>query len=113
GDQKGWLEALGFVDFAGSTVVHSVGGWTALIMAYIVGPRMGKFDENGNPVKIRCHNLTLVFLGGFILALGWFGFNCGSTLTGDKSIAVIAFNTLMAGSFGCISSTLLSWYFSE
>ncbi|MCH8290104.1 ammonium transporter, partial [Candidatus Poribacteria bacterium] len=80
GETPGWLEARGFIDFAGSTVVHSVGGWVALAGVIVIGPRLGKFAEDGTPRKIPAHNLPLVYLGTFILFFGWFGFNCGSTL---------------------------------
>ncbi|MEX0599758.1 MAG: hypothetical protein WD205_03875, partial [Rhodothermales bacterium] len=75
----GWLEALGFIDFAGSTVVHSVGAWAALAGALVVGPRVGKYDEHGKPRHIAGHSLPLAALGVFILWFGWFGFNAGST----------------------------------
>ena len=71
----GWLAQLGFHDFAGSTLVHSVGGWAALMGAAILGPRIGKFTEDGKPVAIPGHNITLGALGVFILWFGWFGFN--------------------------------------
>ncbi|MEL0010576.1 MAG: ammonium transporter, partial [Bacteroidota bacterium] len=74
----GWLEGLGFIDFAGSTVVHSVGGWAALAGALVVGPRTGKYID-GKPQLIKGHSMPLAALGVFILWLGWFGFNAGST----------------------------------
>lgn len=98
--QAGWLEALGFVDFAGSTVVHSVGGWVALAAVIVIGPRIGRFDENGNPQTILPHSLTLTCLGTFLLFLGWFGFNCGSTLKATPQIAEIAMHTLISASAG-------------
>lgn len=112
-DQQGWLEAIGFKDFAGSTVVHSVGGWVALAGVIVVGPRIGKFDKNGIPRRISPHNMTLAYLGTFILFFGWFGFNAGSTLEVSTDIAGIAVNTLIAACFGGISCSALSWYFSE
>ncbi|MFW6241179.1 MAG: ammonium transporter, partial [Thermodesulfobacteriota bacterium] len=77
----GWLEGLGFIDFAGSTVVHSVGGWAALAGAIVLGPRMGKYAKDGSIRPILGHNIPLAALGVFILWMGWFGFNAGSTPT--------------------------------
>ena len=76
----GWLADKGFGDFAGSTVVHSVGGWAALVGAMMLGPRLGKWDKDGNIRPIPGHNISMVTLGGLILWLGWFGFNGGSEL---------------------------------
>ena len=77
----GWASELGFYDFAGSTLVHSVGGWGALIIIYFLGARKGKFDKDGNPVAIPGSNLPLSAAGVLILWLGWFGFNGGSVLS--------------------------------
>ena len=107
--QAGWLETMGFKDFAGSTVVHSIGGWVALAGVIIIGPRTGKYDRHGNARKIQPHNMTLAYLGTFILFFGWFGFNCGSTLAAVPQIADIALNTMLAGCFGCLSASALSW----
>lgn len=106
---SGWLENLGFIDFAGSTVVHSVGGWAALAGALVVGPRVGKYDEQGNPVHIPGHSLPFAALGVFILWFGWFGFNAGSTTVGDSSIALIAMNTFLAAGAGATFSMILTW----
>jgi len=101
----GWLGSRGFFDFAGSTVVHSCGGWLSLIGAFILGPRIGKFDVSGKPKAIPGHNLVLVTLGVFILWLGWFGFNPGSTMSADAGlIAKITVNTNAAAAIGCIAS---------
>jgi Amt family ammonium transporter len=102
----GWLATKwNFFDFAGSTVVHSVGGWLSLIGAFILGPRIGKFDANGNPKAIPGHNLVLVCLGVFILWLGWFGFNPGSTMSADPNlIASVTINTNAAAAIGCIAA---------
>ncbi len=105
----GWLEGLGFIDFAGSTVVHSVGGWAALAGAIVLGPRIGKYGKNGAIKPILGHNLPLAALGVFILWLGWFGFNPGSTTTADTSIAMIFVNTNLAAAAGAISAMLVSW----
>ena len=107
--QPGWLEAMGFKDFAGSTVVHSIGGWMALVGIIIVGPRLGKFDENGKPRKIPPYSIPDAILGTFILFFGWFGFNCGSTLHATPEIAGIALNTVLSACFGCFVATALSW----
>ena len=77
----GWLSDLGFLDFAGDTVVHSVGGWAALSGALILGPRIGKYGKDGKPRAIPGHNMSLAVIGLFVLWLGWFGFNPGSTMS--------------------------------
>ena len=104
----GWLEGLGFIDFAGSTVVHSVGGWAALAGALVVGPRTGKYID-GKPQLIKGHSMPLAALGVFILWLGWFGFNAGSTTTGDTSIALIALNTFLAAGAGATAAMFTTW----
>lgn len=106
---SGWLEGLGFIDFAGSTVVHSVGGWAALAGAMVLGPRIGKYTKDGKIRPILGHNIPLAALGVFILWLGWFGFNPGSTTTADKSIAMIFVNTNLAAATGCVVAMLVSW----
>ncbi|NPU95451.1 MAG: ammonium transporter [Gammaproteobacteria bacterium] len=105
---KGWLAELGFIDFAGSTVVHSVGAWCALAGILVVGPRLGRFDPaTGQARTIPGHNLGMVALGGFILWLGWFGFNAGSTLQANMSLGKIALNTHLAACAGAAGTTLL------
>jgi Amt family ammonium transporter len=109
----GWLSEMGFIDFAGSTVVHSVGGWAALIGAALLGPRMGKY-VNGKPKAIPGHNLVLGALGVFILWLGWFGFNPGSQLAAsgkDNAVAIahIFATTNLAAAAGALASMLVSW----
>lgn len=106
---EGWLEGLGFIDFAGSTVVHSVGGWAALAGAMVVGARAGKYDENGKPVHIPGHSLPQAALGVFILWFGWFGFNAGSTTTGNTDIALIAINTFLAAGAGATAAMFITW----
>jgi len=105
----GWLEQMGFIDFAGSTVVHSIGGWAALAGALVVGPRVGKYAEDGSPNTISGHSLPLAALGVFILWLGWFGFNAGSTNAGTPEVARIATNTLLAGGSGAIAAMTTTW----
>ncbi len=117
----GWLAQLGVnfglghghVDFAGSSVVHMQGGVIALIFAWLIGPRYGKYDKNGKLVHpIIPHNIPMVMLGTFILAFGWFGFNPGSTLAGtDLRIAVVAVNTMIAGATATMATTLYMWWF--
>lgn len=106
----GWLAEKGFIDLAGSTVVHSVGGWSALIGAYLVGPRINKFGPDKKINAIPGHNIPLGALGVFLLWFGWFGFNSGSTLSGlTPDIAHIATTTLLAGAASTISSLLYTW----
>ena len=110
GDQSGaWLANVGFLDFAGSTVVHSVGAWAALAGAIVVGPRIGKFDAQGKARPIPGHSITMAALGVFILFLGWFGFNAGSTTTADGAISRIAVNTFLAACAGAIAAMIVSW----
>jgi len=117
----GWLAMLGanfglghgHVDFAGSSVVHMQGGVIALIFCWLIGPRHGKYNKEGKLVHpIMPHNIPMVMLGTFILAFGWFGFNPGSTLAGtDLRIAVVAVNTMIAGSTAALATTLYMWWF--
>ena len=100
GGPAGWLEEKGFIDFAGSTVVHSVGGWVALAAVVIIGPRTGRFDEQGNPNPIQGHNMVFAVLGVFILVFGWFGFNGGSALVADGSVPFLWLNTMLAATSG-------------
>jgi len=109
----GWLAKLGFTDFAGSTVVHSVGGWAALVAAVMVGPRIGKYNADGTTNAIQGHSLMLGALGVFILWMGWFGFNPGSQLaiSGDNAVAVagIFITTNLAGASGALAAMFLTW----
>ena len=114
----GWLSQLGaqfglghgHVDFAGSSVVHMVGGVAALAGALVIGPRLGKYTRSGEPVAIPGHDLPMAIAGTFILAFGWFGFNPGSTLAGgDLRIAVVATNTMLAGTGGAIAAMFYVW----
>jgi Amt family ammonium transporter len=105
----GWLAKLGMFDFAGSTVVHSVGGWSALAGVIILGPRIGKFD-NGNIKAIPGHNLSLATLGTFVLWFGWFGFNPGSTMAADpNAIGHVAVTTNTAAAAAIMTATIASW----
>jgi len=107
----GWLSELGFHDFAGSTVVHSLGGWAALMGAWIIGPRIGKYTNDGKVKAIKGHSLTLGALGVFILWFGWFGFNPGSTLSGLDSTATshIFVTTNLAAAMGATIAMGVSW----
>jgi Amt family ammonium transporter len=115
----GWLSQLGTlgpkwghgaVDFAGSGVVHAMGGVAAFWGAKILGPRIGKFDKDGTPRAIPGHHLPMAILGTFILLVGWMGFNGGSTFAGtDLRLTVVITNTILASAFGCLSAMFLMW----
>ena len=115
----GWLSQLGVnfglghghVDFAGSSVVHLQGGVIALIFAWLIGPRIGKYNKDGSINPMPAHNIPMAILGTLILAFGWFGFNPGSTLSGtDLRIAVVATNTMLASATGCLAACLWMWW---
>jgi len=107
----GWLAGAGFYDFAGSTVVHSVGGWAALMGAAFLGPRLGRYQD-GQVAALPGHNMSIATLGCLILWLGWFGFNPGSTMAADpNAIAHIAITTNTAGAFGGIAATVTAWLY--
>jgi Amt family ammonium transporter len=116
----GWLAQMGYraglghgaVDFAGSGVVHLQGGMMALICAWQLGPRIGKYDQNGKPRPIIGHNIPMVVLGTVILAFGWFGFNAASSISAsDGRIGIIATNTMLASASGAIASCFYMWLF--
>ncbi len=109
----GWLANLGFLDFAGDTVVHSVGGWAALTGAIILGPRYGKYDKNGKPKAIPGHSLALAVIGLFILWLGWFGFNPGSTMSfqNPADVVHIIVTTNTAAIAAVLTATATSWLY--
>jgi Amt family ammonium transporter len=105
----GWLDAKGFYDFAGSTLVHSVGGWGALAGIIMLGPRLGKY-VNGKVKGIMGHNMPLLTIGVFLLWLGWFGFNGGSVLSADPgAVSFVLVTTSLAAAAGIIGSMLTSW----
>ena len=108
-DNGVWLAKRGFTDFAGSTVVHSIGGWLALAGAIVIGPRIGKYAKDGTPKAILGHNIPFAALGVFILWFGWFGFNPGSTNVGDGSIGRIAVTTNFAAATGTLGALIASW----
>jgi Amt family ammonium transporter len=114
----GWLSQLGtsmglghgYVDFAGSTVVHAIGGFCAMALAVVLGPRLGKYDQHGKPRAFPAHNIPFVVTGTFILLFGWMGFNPGSTLGAtDLRISVVAVNTNLAAVAGA-ASAMVFWY---
>jgi Amt family ammonium transporter len=109
---SGWLGNMGFHDFAGSTAVHSVGGWAALTGILLLGPRIGKYREDGSPKAIPGHSIPLATLGGFILWLGWFGFNPGSQLALNVNVPRIALTTGLASCTGIIGAMFTSWIVS-
>ena len=106
----GWLENLGFKDFAGSTVIHAIGGWAGLAGTMVLGPRMGKFRRDGTINPILGHNLPLAALGTLILWFGWYGFNAGNTLEGGSKIANIMINTTLSGSAAAVSGMITAWF---
>jgi Amt family ammonium transporter len=110
----GWLDALGFYDFAGSLVVHAVGGFAALAGAIVLGPRIGRFGKDGKSRAIPGHNLPIAALGVFILLIGWFGFNPGSQLAivgqgNTDAVMLIAVNTLLAAGAGGFVAMITTW----
>ncbi len=108
---SGWLAVRGFVDFAGSTVVHSVGAWAALAMALVIGARIGRFPEGGAPRNIPGSNLPVTMLGVLLLWIGWIGFNGGSTLAMNEQVPGIIANTMLAAAAGLITALFLVWSF--
>ena len=109
GSPAGWLAARGFVDFAGSSVVHSVGGWVSLAAVLVLGPRAGRFTDDGRTNRITGSSLPMAMLGALLLWLGWFGFNGGSTLAVDERVPGIVMNTTLAGSSGMMVALLAGW----
>ena len=110
----GWLDQMGFYDFAGSTLVHSVGGWAALVGAIILGPRLGKYAKDGSIKPIRGHNLPLASIGVFLLWFGWYGFNGGSVLSADPGgVSLVFVTTTLAGAAGIIGAMVASWSISK
>lgn len=108
GGRSGWLGELGFIDFAGSSVVHSVGGWVALAVLLVIGPRIGRFREDGTARKISGSSVPVAALGVLLLYMGWIGFNGGSVLEMSENVALVVANTLIAGSSGMVAPLLVS-----
>lgn len=106
----GWLKDAGFHDFAGSTLVHSVGGWGALVGAMLLGPRLGKYNESGATRPIPGHSMPLAVIGVFLLWLGWFGFNGGSVLSADPgAVSLVLVTTSLSAASGAIAAMLTAW----
>ena len=106
----GFLSKAGMFDFAGSTVVHSIGGWASLVAIIMLGPRVGKYAKDGKVQPIPGHNMTSANLGTFILWLGWFGFNPGSTMAANpEAISHVILTTNLAASSGALVATLYTW----
>jgi len=105
----GFLGGVGFSDFAGSTLVHSVGGWAALVGAAFLGPRIGKYREDGSAGALPGHNMSIAMLGCLILWIGWFGFNPGSELSASLNVPYIALTTNLAAAAGGVAATATSW----
>ncbi len=110
GDNQAWLADMGFIDFAGSTVVHSVGGWIALAGVIVLGQRIGRFDDRGKPVPIHGHSPVLATAGALLLWIGWIGFNGGSTTAGTPEFAHIISNTMLAGAFASLVTMAIGRY---
>ena len=109
GQSEGWFEKIGFMDFAGSTVVHSCGAWLALSAAILLGPRIGKYGPDGKSRAILGHSIPMASLGVFILWLGWFGFNPGSTTAATPQIGYIAMTTNLAAVAGVLATLATTW----
>ncbi|WP_114008060.1 ammonium transporter [Cohaesibacter intestini] len=104
-----FLANLGFIDFAGSTVVHATGAWVALAACLVLGAREGRFDEQGRPIRLAGHSPVLTAAGGLLLFIGWLGFNGGSTLKAGEGVAFIILNTILAGGFGAVAGHILGY----
>jgi len=106
---QGWLENLGFIDFAGSTVVHSIGGWAALAGAIVLGPRLGKYTKDGKMRPIPGHNIPNATIGVFILWFGWYGFNVGSETAADQLLPLIAVNTTLSPAMASMAALFTTY----
>ncbi|TGK11884.1 ammonium transporter [Leptospira fletcheri] len=107
--KNGWLSKIGFHDFAGSTLVHSVGGWVSLALLTVVGPRIGRFPKDSAPMQVTGSNLPMAMLGGILLWFGWMGFNGGSTLSFDGKVPGIILNTVVSSGFSMIVAMMIAW----
>ena len=109
----GWLDQRGFYDFAGSTLVHSVGGWAALVGAFVIGPRIGKYSKKGI-LPIMGHSMPLASIGVFLLWFGWYGFNGGSVLSADPGpVSFVFVTTTLSAAAGVMGAMTLSWSLSK
>lgn len=107
--QSGWLNQLGFIDFAGSTIVHSIGGWFAMAGAIVVGPRIGKYNPDGSSNQMGLHNIPLATIGTFFLWFGWFGFNGGSLLKASADIGLVITNTNLSPAAAGVSALIMNY----
>lgn len=112
-DNTPWLAGMGFIDFAGSTVVHSVGAWVGLAGIIVLGARIGRFDADGRPRELHGHSMVLSAAGALILMVGWIGFNGGSTTAGTPAFAVIVANTIVAATFGGMAGLVIGRMFDD
>jgi len=110
---SGWLAQIGFIDFAGSTVVHSIGGWVALAALLLIGPREGRFNNDNQAVEITSWNIPFSVLGTLLLWMGWFGFNGGSTLAFNSDVPSIIVKSMLAGSSSAVMYLLTGWYLNK
>jgi Amt family ammonium transporter len=113
GTASGWLAKRGFVDFAGSTVVHSMGGWIALVILFIIGPRTGRFGADGTVRTINGSSIPMAVLGVFLLWFGWIGFNGSSTLAANDAVPGIIFRTMLGGAAGMVFTLAAGWFISR
>lgn len=113
GQASGWLATRGFVDFAGSTVVHSVGGWVSLAALLVIGPRHGRYDDRGTPHSFSGSSIPLAVTGTMLLWFGWFGFNGGSTLAVNDAVPIILVNTTLAAAAGMIGCLVVGWWLKK
>jgi ammonium transporter, Amt family len=113
GKLNGWLGAIGFVDFAGGTIVHSTGGWVALAIVLLIGAREGRFPENAAPRRFNGSNIPLSVLGVMILWFGWFGFNGGSVGKFNETVPLVIMNTMIGGTFGMVASIALGLFWNK
>ncbi len=109
--EKGWLAAMGYLDFAGSSVVHMVGGTATIACLFVIGPRKGRYRPDGSTVRIWGSNIPIATLGVFLLWVGWFGFNGGSTLAMNKSVGLILVNTNLAACTGAVTCLAITWWY--
>jgi ammonium transporter, Amt family len=106
----GWLSVIHFHDFAGSTLVHTVGGWAALIGAWYLGPRLGRYGRNGEAVELKPHSMPLAAIGAFLLWFGWYGFNGGSVLSANPAaVSIVVVTTTLAAATGVLAAAILDW----
>ncbi len=113
GGQPGWLAGMGFIDFAGSSVVHGIGGWVSLACVIVIGPRVGRFDEQGKSRPINGHSLPLAMLGALLLCFGWIGFNGGSALSWGDTVPSIVTHTILAACSGMLVGLFVGFFLQK